>query len=66
LRADHRWAQLAFGQVVGGINAIVIQKGKEMVALFIEAIAHGFFALVRCGESPELGPLCVLGLGASR
>jgi hypothetical protein len=21
---DHRWAQLAFGQVVGGINAIVI------------------------------------------
>ena len=23
---------MAFGQVVGGINAIVIQKGKEMVA----------------------------------
>jgi hypothetical protein len=32
LRAITGWAQLAFGQVVGGINAIVIQKGKEMVA----------------------------------
>ena len=42
-----RWAQLAFGQVVGGINAIVIQKGKEMVALFI---AHGFFAWFAAGR----------------
>ena len=40
---DHRGAQLAFSQVVSGIHAIVIQKGKEMVALFIEPIAHGFF-----------------------
>jgi hypothetical protein len=40
---DYRWAQLAFGQVVGGINALAIQKGKEMIALFMEPIAHGFF-----------------------
>jgi hypothetical protein len=40
---DHRGAQLAFGQIIGGIDAIVIQKGKEMIALFIEPIAHGFF-----------------------
>ena len=43
LACNHRGAQLAFSQVVSGINAIVIQKGKEMVALFIEPIAHGFF-----------------------
>ena len=47
LARDHRWAQLAFGQVVSGINAIVIQKGKEMIALFIEPIAHGFFVRAR-------------------
>ena len=41
---DHRWAQLAFSQVVGGIDTIVIQEGKKMVALFIKATAHGFFA----------------------
>ena len=35
---DHRGAQLTFGQVVGGINALVIQKGKEMIALFMEPI----------------------------
>ena len=40
---DHRRAQLTFCEVIGGIDAIVIQKGKEMIALFIEAIAHGFF-----------------------
>jgi hypothetical protein len=34
LACDHRWAQLAFSQVVSGINAIVIQKGKEMIAVY--------------------------------
>jgi hypothetical protein len=43
LACDHRGAQLAFSQVVSGINAIVIQKGKEMIAVFIESFAHGFF-----------------------
>jgi hypothetical protein len=43
LACDDRRAQLAFGQVVGSINAIVMQKSKEMIALFIEAVAHGFF-----------------------
>ena len=40
---DHRVAQLAFGQIIGGIDTIVIQKGEEVIALFIEPIAHGFF-----------------------
>ena len=39
----HRGAQLAFGQIVGRLDAIVIQKGKEMIALFMKPIAHGFF-----------------------
>ena len=40
---NHRGAQLAFGQIVGSLDAIVIQKGKEMIALFMKPIAHGFF-----------------------
>src|SRR5262245_24438521 len=47
---DDRWAQLTFSQVVGGIDAIVIQEGKKMVALFIKAIAHGFFAGFAAGS----------------
>jgi hypothetical protein len=47
---DDRWAQLAFGQIVGGINAVVIQKGKEMVALFIETVTHGLFAGFAAGR----------------
>jgi hypothetical protein len=34
---------LAFGQIVSGLDAIVIQKGKEMIALFMEPITHGLF-----------------------
>jgi hypothetical protein len=37
---DHRGAQLTFGQIVRGVDAIVIQKGKKMIALFMEPIAH--------------------------
>ena len=40
---NHRGAQLAFGQIVGSLDAIVIQKGKEMIALFMKPMAHGFF-----------------------
>jgi len=47
---DHRGPQLAFGQIIGGIDAIVIQKGKEMIALFIEPIAHGFFVRFAAGR----------------
>ena len=39
---NHRGTQLAFGQIVGSLDAIVIQKGKEMIALFMKPIAHGF------------------------
>jgi hypothetical protein len=62
---DDRWVQLAFSQVVGGINAIVIQESKKMVALFMKAIAHGFFAGF-AAEPPVRGALCVPGLGARR
>jgi hypothetical protein len=31
---------LTFGQIVRGVDAIVIQKGKKMIALFMEPIAH--------------------------
>jgi hypothetical protein len=33
LARDHRWAQLAFGQVVGGINAVVTAKDKDSIHL---------------------------------
>jgi WD40 repeat protein len=41
---DHRRAQLALSQVVGGIDTIVIQESKKTVALFIKTTAHGFLA----------------------
>ena len=41
---------MAFGQIVGSLDAIVIQKGKEMIALFIEPIAHGFFVRFAAGR----------------
>jgi len=47
---DHRRTQLAFGQVVSGLNTVVIQKGKEMVALLVQTIAHGFFAWFAAGR----------------
>jgi hypothetical protein len=47
---DHRWAQLALSQVVGGIDTIVIQESKKMVALFIKASAHGFVAGFAAGS----------------
>ncbi len=62
LAGDHRGAQLAFSQVVGGINAIVIQKGKEMVALFIEPIAHGFFVGFAAGKLQQLKGFVLEGL----
>ena len=40
---DHRGAKLAFGQIVSSLDAIAIQKVKEMIALFMEPIAHGLF-----------------------
>jgi hypothetical protein len=43
LRAITAGRSRRFSQVVSGINAIVIQKGKEMIAVFIESFAHGFF-----------------------
>ena len=50
LAGDYGWAQLAFREIISGIDAIVIQKGKEMIALFIEAIAHGLFVGFTAGR----------------
>ena len=48
--SDNGGPQLAFGQIIGRIDAIVIQKGEEMIALFIEPIAHGFFVGFAVGQ----------------
>ena len=47
---DHRRAQLTFGQIVSGLDALVIQKGKEMIALFKKSMAHGFFVGFAAGR----------------
>src|SRR5271165_1865900 len=47
---DHRGTQLAFGQVISSIHAIVIEEGKEVIALFIKPIAHRFFAGFAAGR----------------
>ena len=41
---------MAFRQIVSSLDPIVIQKGKEMIALFIEAIAHGLFVGFTAGR----------------
>jgi hypothetical protein len=41
---------LAFGKVVSGIGPIVIQKGKEMSALFMEPFTDGFFVRFEPGR----------------
>jgi hypothetical protein len=61
LACDDRRAQLAFGQVVGGINALVIQKGKEMIALFIEPFTHGFFVRFAAGRLQQLNGFVLEG-----
>ena len=43
LAGDYGRAQLAFREIISGIDAIVIQKGKEMIALFMEPMTHGLF-----------------------
>jgi hypothetical protein len=59
---DNRGPQLAFGQIIGGIDAIMIQKGKEMIALFIEPIAHGFFVRFAAGRLQQLNSFMFQGL----
>jgi hypothetical protein len=50
--SDDRGTQLAFGQIIGGVEAVVLQEGEEMVTLLKEAVAHGFFIglLTWCGQ----------------
>jgi hypothetical protein len=62
LACDHCGAQLAFSQVVSGFNAIVIQKGQEMIALFIEPIAYGFFVRFAAGKLQQLRGFVFEGL----
>ena len=40
---DDGRAQLSFGQVVGGLNGLMLAKGEQMVLLFAQAVGHGFF-----------------------
>src|ERR1700736_6177901 len=47
---NHRGAKLAFGQIVSGLDTVVIQKGKEMIALFIEPKTHGLFGGFTAGR----------------
>jgi hypothetical protein len=47
---NHRGVKLAFGQIVSGLDAIVIQKGKEMIALFMEPMTHGLFVRFVAGR----------------
>jgi hypothetical protein len=58
LACDDRRAQLAFGQVVGGINAIVIQKGKEMIRVLTTSSRYsvnGILSIFRVPEYSECG-----------
>jgi hypothetical protein len=59
-----RWAQLAFSEIIGGIYAVVIQKGKEMIALFVEPFTDGFFAGLAAGEAPAIERLHFRGSDA--
>jgi hypothetical protein len=47
LAGDYGWAQLAFREIIGGIDAIVVQKGQEMIALFVEPFAEASSLLSR-------------------
>jgi hypothetical protein len=59
---DHRRTQLAFGQVISGLNAVVIQKGKQMGALLLQTVAHGFFAWFAAGRVQQLDRFAFQGL----
>ena len=61
LACDHRWTQLAFSQVVGSINALMIQKSKEVIALFMEPFAHGFFVRFAAGRLQQLNGFVLEG-----
>ena len=59
---DHRVAQLTFGKIIGSIDALVIQKGEEMIALFMESIAHGFFVRFAARSLQQLNGFVFQGL----
>ena len=62
LAGDYGWAQLAFREIISGIDAIVIQKGKEMIALFVEPFADGFFTGFAAGRLQQLSGFAFEGL----
>ena len=53
---------MAFGQIVGSLDALVIQKGKEMIALFMKPIAHGFFVGFAARRFQSLNGFALEGL----
>ena len=50
LRRHTRRGALAFRQIVSSFDPIVIQKGKEMIALFMESFAHRLFVWFAAGR----------------
>ena len=50
------------GCYYSGFNAIVIQKGQEMIVLFIEPIAYGFFVRFAAGKLQQLRGFVFEGL----
>ena len=51
---DDGGPQLAFGEVVGGIDGAMIEEGEEVVALFAEAMGNGFLDGIVSGGEDEL------------
>jgi hypothetical protein len=45
--------QLPLGQIIGGINGIVIEEGEEVVSLFEKALADGFLGRFGSWEAEE-------------
>ncbi len=48
---DDGGAQLALGQVVGGVHPVMIQKGEEVIALLVQPGADAFFVRVPTGDT---------------
>ena len=54
LSGDDGRPQLPFGQIVGGVDEVVVEEREEVVDLFGEAFADTFFALDFAGLVQQL------------
>jgi hypothetical protein len=68
LACDHRWAEQAFGLIVGDVQAGRVQEAEEMGALFAQALREA--PIVRVGQlalrvnQPVQAPLELVGAAA--